>query len=101
MPKSSSQETQQVWRERITQQQNSGLSARSWCQENKVAVGRFHYWKDKLIPKRIDATNFTELADVKNVGITIEYDGMRIHLDPNFDAVTLKRCLSVIKEGKC
>jgi hypothetical protein len=101
MFKSPSQEAQQVWQERITQQQRSGLSVRGWCQENQVAVCQFHYWKNKLIAKRIDATCFTELVDDKNVGITIEYDGMRIHLDPNFDAITLKRCLSVLKEGKC
>jgi hypothetical protein len=101
MFKSSSQETQQVWRERITQQQHSGLSVKGWCQENQVAACQFHYWKNKLTAKQIDSTVFTELVDDKKVGITIEYEGMRIHLDPNFDAITLKRCLSVLKEGKC
>ena len=101
MPKLSPVEIQRSWQARIAQQQNSGLSIEHWCRENQVSSCRFHYWKSKLFPKKIDATCFTELVDVKNVGITIEYSDIRIHLDPNFDAATLKRCLFVIKEGKC
>lgn len=101
MFKLSSPETIRVWQEKIAQQQDSDLSIARWCKENQVVICQFHYWKSKLFPKKFDATGFTELVDVKNVGITIEYDGFRIHLDPNFDAVTLKRCLSVVKEGKC
>lgn len=101
MFKQSSPETLRAWQARIAQQQNSGLSIAQWCKENDVAVGQFNYRKSKLFPKKLKTSGFTELVDVKNVGITIEYEGMRIHVDPNFDAVTLKRCLSVIKEGKC
>jgi hypothetical protein len=84
----------QEWKERILQQQNSGLSIARWCQEHQVAVGQFNYWKSKLFPRQIEATGFTEIVDTKNTGVAIEYGGMRIHLDPNFDATTLKRCLS-------
>jgi predicted methyltransferase len=101
MFKPSTPEKIRGWKEKIFQQQNSGLSIERWCKEKQVTVCQFHYWKSKLFPKQINASSFTELVDTKNVGITIECDGLRIHLDPNFDTVTLKRCLSVIKEGKC
>ena len=91
----------QEWKERILQQQKSGLAIARWCHEHQVAVGKFNYWKSKLFPRQIAAAGFTELVDTKNTGVTIEYGGMRIHLDPNFDAATLKRCLVIIKEGKC
>jgi hypothetical protein len=90
-----------AWKEKILQQQNSGLSIERWCQEHQVVVCQFHYWKSKLFSKQINASSFTELADTKNVGVTIECDGVRIHLDPNFDAATFKRCLVIIKGGKC
>jgi hypothetical protein len=101
MFKSSTPEKIRAWKERILQQKSSGLSIERWCRENQVVVCQFYYWKSKLFLKRIDASSFTELVDTKNTGINIEYNGMRIHLDPNFDAATLKRCLSVIREGKC
>ena len=91
----------QDWKEKILQQQNSGLSITHWCQEHQVVECQFYYWKSKLFPKKVDVSEFTEIVDAKTTGITIEYNGVRINLDPNFDAATLKRCLSVIKENKC
>jgi hypothetical protein len=91
----------QDWKEKILQQQNSGLSVTRWCQEHQVVECQFYYWRSKLFPKKVDVSGFTELVDAKNTGITIEYNGMRIHMDPNFDADTLKKCLSVIKVIKC
>lgn len=101
MFKLSTPEKIRAWEEKILQQQKSGLSIQRWCLENQVVICQFHYWKSKLFPRKIDASGFTELVDVKNAGLTIEYNGIRIHLDPNFDAITLKRCLSVIREDKC
>jgi hypothetical protein len=89
------------WEERILQQQNSGLSITRWCREYQVVECQFYYWKSKLFPRQVETSGFTELVDVKNTGVTIEYNDMLIHLDPNFDEVTLKRCLSVIKENQC
>lgn len=101
MFKPSPPEKVQAWQDRILQQQNSDLSIERWCRENQVATCQFHYWKSKIYPKQIDASSFTELVDQKHVGVTIKCSGMSIQLDLNFDAVTLKRCLSVIRELTC
>jgi predicted methyltransferase len=101
MFKPTSPEKIRSWEEKILQQQKSGLSIQRWCNENQVVVCQFHYWKSRLFPKQINTSSFTELVETKNGGVTLEYDGVRIHLDPNFDAITLKRCLSVVREGKC
>lgn len=101
MFKSSNPEKVKAWEERILQQQNSGMPIARWCSQNQVVECQFYYWKSKLFPRQIDASGFTELVDAKSTGVTIEYEGVRIYLDPNFDATTLKRCLSIIKEGKC
>lgn len=101
MFKSSPPEKISIWEERILQQQKSDLSIERWCHKNHVAVCQFYYWKRKLFPKQITASSFTELPHAKEVRVTIEYDGIQIHLNPDFDAITLKRCLAVIKEAKC
>lgn len=101
MFKSSSPEKIRAWETKILQQQKSHLSIERWCRENQVAVCQFHYWKSKLFPRQITTSSFTELPHVKDIRITIECNGMCIHLDPDFDAVTLKRCLIVIKGVGC
>lgn len=97
----SSSEKIRSWEEKILKCQKSGLSIERWCRENQVVVCQFYYWRSKLFPKQVDASSFTELVDVKNTGITVECGSMRIHLNSNFDATTLKRCLAVIKEVAC
>jgi hypothetical protein len=101
MFQSSSPEKIQTWKEKILLQQQSDLSIERWCHKNQVVVCQFYYWKRRLFPKQITASSFTELSHVKEVGVTIECDGIQIHLNPDFDAVTLKRCLAVIKEARC
>jgi hypothetical protein len=97
----SSPEKIRAWEETILQQQKSGLSIERWCRENQVVVCQFHYWKSKLFPRQITASGFKELPQARDVGLTIDCDGIRIHLDPDFDSTTLKRCLAVIKEMRC
>lgn len=97
MFKAASPEKRLEWEEKIQQQRKSGLSIERWCRENQTVVCQFHYWKARLFPK-IDRSSFIELPDTKDVGISVEYDGVHIHLDKNFDASTLKRCLAVMKE---
>lgn len=101
MFKPSSSEKIHAWEERILQQQTSGLSIDRWCRENQVAVCQFHYWKGKLFPRQITHASFAELPHAKGVGLMVECNSIRIHLDSDFDALTLKRCLAIIKEVQC
>lgn len=101
MLKPSSSEKIHVWEEKILQQQKSGLSIRHWCHENQVAVCQFYYWKSKLFPRQIAPSGFAEIDHAKDVGLTIECNSIHIHLNPDFDAITLKRCLEIIKEIRC
>jgi hypothetical protein len=102
MPRPSSLENQKEWEEKVLQQRQSGLSVQRWCEENKIRPTTFHYWKDKFASKaNLSRSSFTELTDSKSTGITIECQGMHIHLDRHFDASTLKHCLQVLREVTC
>jgi hypothetical protein len=101
MFKQSSPEKIRSWEEMILQQQKSGLSIARWCRHNQVVVCQFYYWKSKLFPKQINISCFTELVEAKHVGVKVECGGIRIELDPNFDAATFKSCLAIIREVVC
>lgn len=106
MPKSSSPEKAQKWREHILKQEKSSSSISSWCHQNNISTHVFHYWRNKLYPKRdrkVDLSRncFTELIDRQGTGITLECQDIRIHLDKQFDPSTLKQCLKILKEIKC
>jgi hypothetical protein len=105
MPRPLSEEKQQAWRESILRQRQSGLPITKWCRENNIEVHVFGYWQSKLFPKTSEKYSFTEIHDrkdlpahLKEAGISIQYNGMHIHLKRQFDPSTLKQCLKVLKE---
>lgn len=96
MPKPSI-ELKRTWEERIQKQKASGLSILRWCQENQIAPHLFYYWKGRICPRTLSQGCFIEITGAKDTGIAIECSGVHILLDKHFDALTLKRCLQVLK----
>jgi hypothetical protein len=95
-------EKRNQWEEKIHQQQASGLSIQRWCHEHQIKTHVFYYRKDRLNQKTtLSRSGFTELVNTKAPGISIEYQGVRIHIDKNFDSATLHDCLSVLRGVKC
>lgn len=109
MPKPFSEEKKQQWKVNILKQRESGLSVAVWCRENNFNTHNFGYWQKKLFPKILGSSDFTEIKDKKNsenfiekgTGITMEYQGVRIHLDKQFDLSVLRRCLEVLRSAAC
>jgi hypothetical protein len=107
MTQSSISEKKLEWEEKVRQQRESGLSITRWCRQNQIPSNTFRYWKDKLFPRaQLTRSCFTELPvsreiDSRETGISIEYRGVRIHIDKHFDPSTLKSCLSVLKGVPC
>lgn len=63
------------WREKVLEQQKSGLSIRTWCKEFGITYSTFIYWRDKLAkgsesagkPKRVvEEVTEPESADVES-----------------------------------
>ncbi len=40
-----------LWADRISSFQESGLSRKEWCQQNEIPLSTFSYWSRKLQPK--------------------------------------------------
>ena len=112
MPRTRSEETRQQWKETILNQLKSGLSVACWCDQNNLSLDAFGYWKRVLFPKSkptLERSSFAEIPENQDnslsmsteTGITLEYQGIRILLENEFDALALKKCLAVLKEEIC
>ena len=101
MSKSLSQEEKQKWIDIIQTQKQSSLSIAQWCRENRITVHSFYYWKDKLFPQTLARSDFVELNDKNESGITVVFNQLRIHLEKGFDPLSLKTCLDVIRKYPC
>jgi hypothetical protein len=92
-----------TWRQRILQQQASGLSIIRWCEQNQVSYNTFTYWKRRLWqPVPINRTAFLEIKEKSpQSGIHLESGGIKVHLEKDFDAATLAKVLGALKEARC
>lgn len=107
MPRRTSEDSLSEWKEKISEQQQSGLSVAAWCRQHDIAVQRFFYWRDKLFPKLpLKKSDFAEVikeqtARVDSSGVILKYCGYEIHLERNFDGSVLKKCLQMLLELSC
>lgn len=90
------------WPRRLEQWKASGKSGRAWAREHKIPYHVFCYWRRKLRPNEVTSTAkfFVELADTQDVdsGLTLERLGVVIRVSCDFDSLTLKRCLQILRE---
>ena len=97
-----SEEKKQLWRDRILNQRNSGLSITKWCGQNNIQDHHFYYWQSKLFPKAtLNRASFKELEPNGRTiepGITLQFREFSIYISHSFDPVTLKQCIEVLKK---
>lgn len=85
------------WKEKIKAWETSGQSGAAWCRQENISYRTFCNWKYRLTSKTLSKDSFLELQEEKSRGIDLEYQGIRIHLDKDFDPFTLKKCLQALK----
>ena len=105
------EEASQRWRELISAQQASGQSIAAYCRAHDVRAWQFYEWKKRLLQS--DAPSFVAVsvkAEEKRATLSspphshsaIELRhgrGWSLKIEPGFDAVHLRRLLTVLESG--
>jgi hypothetical protein len=103
MPKPFSEEKRQEWKRLVEQWEKNDrkISTARWCIEQNINYNTFLYWKERFKSgpiRKIDRSTSQELSHAPSgIGVTIEYQQIRIQVAENFDAAILARCLRVLK----
>jgi transposase-like protein len=92
------------WRQRITEQERSGLSVRCFCRERGIADHLFYYWRKRLRGKR-QAVRFALVergAAPPDSGAQAELElvlatGERLRIGAGVDAGTLRTVLQALR----
>lgn len=107
MPRPFPEEKRQEWKRLVEQWEatDQQISIANWCKERNLNYNTFLYWKDRFQhrpARKVERSSFQELTHSSaTTGIVLECNQIRIQLAQNFDAVTLKKCLQVLKEAVC
>ena len=74
-------EQEQLWQQRITEWQASGLSGMAYCKQQSLTYCRFVYWRKKLasltVPEGAAPSGFARVAPVSRLEAT---DGLTLSL---------------------
>ena len=89
------------WSAKISAWRQSGLTIAAWCRINSVSYYSFLYWRKRL-PELEHSENgsFVQLSVAAvNSHISLECNGVTVHLSSGFDPELLEDVLSLLKRG--
>ena len=89
------------WEDTFKAWEVSGQTITAWCQEKNLSYNTFCKWRVRLSKPSLIKTSFLEIKEEKSSSLKLEYHGIHIHLDQNFDPQTLKKCLQALQGFKC
>jgi hypothetical protein len=89
------------WTDKITAWRHSGLSIAAWCRENSESYYRFLYWRDRVPgEQRQEPGKFVAVCLAATATpISLECNGVYVHVSAGFDAGLLEDVLSLLKRG--
>lgn len=92
------------WRERIAEQQHSGLSVKQFCTERGLTLWSFYDWRKRLReagPVRfalVERRSQRETSSSSNGDLQIVFaSGERLHIRAGVDAATLRTVVEVLR----
>ena len=90
----------QEWQQRILECQSSGMSVKTWCQQNGISTGSYYFHLRKIRESVLEENQIIPLEPPKPVsstGIRIESAGITITLPENTAPEQLAAVLSALK----
>jgi transposase-like protein len=99
---------QQLWRQRIAECEQSGMSVRQWCLQHDLTSNRFYEWRKRL--GRLEDTaaepaGWTRLqvADALPASrpLTVRVGAAAIDVVPGFDPAHLRAIVRALENPTC
>jgi hypothetical protein len=88
------------WPVKLADWRRSGLSIAAWCRNNAVSYQTFLYWRKRLDERRPDTGTFLQLCPPADPEpITLECNGVFVHVPVGFDPAQLRDILALLKGG--
>lgn len=101
MPIPTPEEKKLEWKNLIEQQRQSGLSIEKWCRQNQIVPHTFHYWKDKLFPRPLQKSSFTELNMKRSDAVALQARGLYVRMGSDCDPLLRKQLFALFASLPC
>jgi hypothetical protein len=101
MPARASEAKQLEWKNCIERQRHSDLSIEKWCLQNQIRPHTFYYWRDKLFPKQLQKSSFTQLKMKRFDEIFLSGRGIHIRIGSDCNPDLRKQLFAIFAERSC
>jgi hypothetical protein len=97
---------QETWRKRLEGFDQSGMSARDWCDKNNITLDRFYFWRRRFrtVPQQSapqpDGWAVIEVAPTP-VAIDVRVGAAVIQVPPGFDPDHLRAVVRALEANPC
>ena len=91
------------WSRQVEECRNSGLSVRSWCERNQIAVSTFHYRQQKVWKALQKSSQFIEVplsfdeSNHSNIAVSVKIGSICAVVHNGADEYTLAALFRVLK----
>jgi transposase-like protein len=104
-----SPELLELWRERVAAAQQSGTTAKRWCEQNGISRNLFYYWKHQLSRVQNDVPKADWLPAIVNEqlikrgqdSITLRVAGAVIEVSSGFNPTLLRAVVLALGSEQC
>ena len=88
------------WRDRITRQERSGLSASDYCRRNNLVIHQMVYWRGRI--KKLDQSQgqFVEITGSRQAVEVQIGNGIKILVGSNYDPKVVKSLVELLSDAK-
>ena len=95
-----SQEKIAVWSERIAACRSSGISVKTWCEENHVSAASYYKWQKKLFS--LASQGLPQFAEVcvsptAKISATLNLGNISVDIHSGADAETISMLLRILQ----
>lgn len=103
----SNQDPAPVWRQRLDDLAQSGLSVREWCQARGISKSQYTYWRRRIAeaeaaaPERATWLSIPAAASTASSSLTLRIAGAQIDLQPGFDPDLLRSVVAALGGAPC
>jgi|HubBroStandDraft_4_1064222.scaffolds.fasta_scaffold2073935_1 transposase-like protein len=98
------EERRQGWHKLITQQEQTGLSVRAFCEQHGISEHSFYQWRKRLrewAPMKFALVDRGRAAPVPVAAVEVMLTtGERLRIAPGIEESTLRLVLSALREPR-
>ena len=106
------EDRERIWRDKVEQQKESGLSVAAYCRRERISEASYYYWKRRLAERKDKPDTESREGNGRFVAIDLPQtvrdklevvlrNGRRVVVPDRFSENTLRLLVTILEDSAC